>query len=206
MSRGYAAQTYHSPRVILHAVEDPQTLYLPGGGWLDSAARYRGETIIPAGTPIAQDPSGGAHLPWKGTLANGAGTASTALVVDDASFYSVGDAIYVGGSDRTVAAVDYATNAITLNSAATWADNSLVVPTSTYAAQNLCVGFVSDEYGVKLADRHGNVEGKPFRLLTGGRVKADMVFNLDALAAQILAGTQKFSNDLQIWRGDTRVA
>lgn len=71
------------------------------------------------------------------TQANGLGSSSTTLVVDDAMFFQdgswgsslsavVGDVIAVGtvGNTAQVSAVDYQTNTITLASALTWADNA----------------------------------------------------------------------------------
>jgi hypothetical protein len=46
----------------------------------------------------------------------------------------------------------------------------------------------------------------PFRLLIAGRVKADYVIGLDGLVLSILAGEQKLLKDVQIWRGDQRLA
>lgn len=66
------------------------------------------------------------------TLANGAGSSATTLIVDDAlSFFSGvsevgvgGDVILVGGVEATVADVDYENNRITLISPISWSDNA----------------------------------------------------------------------------------
>ncbi len=71
------------------------------------------------------------------TLANGAGSGATALIVDNAlpfrrgqkldSYASIGGAKEIDGA--TVSAVNYATNTITITPAQTWSDNSVVVKT-----------------------------------------------------------------------------
>lgn len=75
----------------------------------------------------------------KGTgqlsLANGAGTGATALIVDNALAFRRGMKIdvwtAVAGtkevSGATISAVNYATNTLTINSS-TWSDNSIIVP------------------------------------------------------------------------------
>lgn len=78
----------------------------------------------------------------KGTgqlsLANGAGTAATALIVDNAipfrrgmvldSFVSIGGAKEIGAvTPATITAVDYTTNTLTITPAQTWSDNSIIV-------------------------------------------------------------------------------
>lgn len=66
------------------------------------------------------------------TQSNGSGSASTSLIVDDAGYFwystisSVGDQIAIGNPNtiRTITAINYGTNTITLNSAATWGDGT----------------------------------------------------------------------------------
>lgn len=85
-------------------------------------------------TPV-QSPAidGGTYL----TQANGSGSSSTALIVDDASFFQDGtwgsalasldaDYIAIGTVTNTVqiSSINYTTNTITLASAMTWADNA----------------------------------------------------------------------------------
>jgi hypothetical protein len=62
------------------------------------------------------------------TLANGAGSSATALVVDDADFFSPFSVISVGSTDNVqVTAVNYATNTLTIASSS-WSDNDVVKP------------------------------------------------------------------------------
>jgi hypothetical protein len=65
------------------------------------------------------------------TQANGSGSSSTTLIVDDARFFwysaidSTGDQVAIGSSaiTRTITAINYSTNTITITPAATWSDN-----------------------------------------------------------------------------------
>jgi hypothetical protein len=77
------------------------------------------------------------------TLANGAGAGSTSLTVDDALYFQAGSAaattpigsslssiagdyILINGQVRQITDINYATNVLTLDSAASWADNAPV--------------------------------------------------------------------------------
>ena len=62
------------------------------------------------------------------TLANGAGSSATALIVDDADFFSPFSVISVGSTDNVqVTAVNYSTNTLTIASSS-WSDNDVVKP------------------------------------------------------------------------------
>ena len=66
-----------------------------------------GSSLIDAGTTLA--------------VANGTGSNSTNLVVDDAGWFWKGDEIMIGGSTtRTISAINYSTNTLILDSAASW--------------------------------------------------------------------------------------
>lgn len=199
MVRGFSKRTYSAGRVILHAVEDSQNLYLPGGVYLDSSVGWhQGGTIALAGTPLVRHTTG-LYRPWLGAIASGAGSSSTTLIVDDASLYAVGDPIYVGSTLTTVAAVDWTTNTITLTDAATWTDGSAIGPSNGYRAATNVSGFLSDEFGVDLKPDGTNLEDASGRMLIRGRLKSEMIFGVDALVASIAAGEQPFVNDIQIW-------
>lgn len=72
---GYSTRTFGAGRVILHAVEDPQNMYLPGGVVLDAAAfdalvdndGYV-EQVALAGFPLYQDAATGLYKPWTAAL------------------------------------------------------------------------------------------------------------------------------------------
>ncbi|MFH5805435.1 hypothetical protein [Alienimonas sp. DA493] len=203
---GYTERTADAGRVILYsAVKDPASIYPPGGVQMDPDNSYfQGEKVIPAGTPVYRQ-SSGLHRPWVAATADGAGTSSTALTVDDASGYAVGDAIYVGSTATTVSAVDYGTNVITLAAAATWTDGAAIHPSNGYAAANPVVGIVSDEFGVDLsADRLRDDDTA--RIQVAGPVKAWMVYGFDALKTSIDAGDQPLIDELTFWQRGYRVA
>lgn len=68
------------------------------------------------------------------TLANGAGSSATALIVDDAKFlfdgWSIADADFIkvgNGSYVQISSIDYDTNTVTLSAARTWSDNDTVI-------------------------------------------------------------------------------
>ena len=66
---------------------------------------------------------------WQ-TLANGSGSSSVTLVVDDARYFKAdmtlrtGDKIFFNGQERRCTAINYGTNTITLDAAATWSNNA----------------------------------------------------------------------------------
>ena len=67
------------------------------------------------------------------TLANGAGSSATALIVDDADFFTPYGVIQIGGNNNSstgyqITAVNYTTNTLTITPAASWSDNDTVAP------------------------------------------------------------------------------
>lgn len=77
--------------------------------------------------------------------ANGAGTASTSLIVDDADFFTLYSIIQIASDDNSgagyqITAIDYDTETLTLETAATWLDNDTVtpfLPSGTFAGDPL---------------------------------------------------------------------
>ena len=80
------------------------------------------------------------YIQTGNTLANGTGSSATALIVDDADFFSPYSVISVASSDDIqVTAVNYSTNTLTIASTA-WSDDAIIkpyVPTGTYAGDPL---------------------------------------------------------------------
>ena len=67
------------------------------------------------------------------TLANGAGSSTATLTVDDADFFAPYGVIKIGSSDNSgaghqITAVNYSNNQLTLESNASWSDNDPVIP------------------------------------------------------------------------------
>ena len=99
------------------------------------------------------------------TLANGSGTGSTALIVDDSFFFQDGtwgsdlsdirpDWVAVGtvGNVAEIASINYATHTITLATALTWSDNASVWLYKDSTGRVVLVGAAPDrgarEYGI----------------------------------------------------------
>jgi len=74
--------------------------------------------------------SGGAstHIHTSTTTADGAGSSTTALVVDDADAIEVGSVIQVGSSADNIKVTAKNGTAITLESASSWSDGDAVIP------------------------------------------------------------------------------
>lgn len=71
----------------------------------------------------------------QGTLANGAGVASTALTVDSVANLYIGQNIIIGAAAAvSISNINYTTNAVTLGATRTWSDNDPVVasPANVY--------------------------------------------------------------------------
>ena len=80
------------------------------------------------------------YIQTGNTLANGTGSSATALIVDDADFFSPYSVISLASSDDIqVTAVNYSTNTLTIASTS-WSDDAIIkpyVPTGTYAGDPL---------------------------------------------------------------------
>jgi len=80
------------------------------------------------------------YIQTGNTLANGTGSSATALIVDDADFFSPYSVISIASTDDVqVTAVNYSTNTLTIASTS-WSDNAVIkpyVPTGTYAGDPL---------------------------------------------------------------------
>lgn len=89
--------------------------------------------------------------------ANGAGSSATALVVDDADFFTKYSIVQIGGDDNSgagfqVTALNHGTETLTLETAHTWSDNDAVIPflpTGSFAGSPLVgtVGSLSLDNG-----------------------------------------------------------
>ena len=68
------------------------------------------------------------YIQTGNTLANGTGSSATALIVDDADFYTKYSVISLASTnDIQVTAVNYSTNTLTIASSS-WSDNAIVKP------------------------------------------------------------------------------
>lgn len=116
-----------NPKFVDPDISDPTALTLHDGEWTGKP-----NLSLQASSPAID---GGTYL----TQANGAGSNSTTLIVDDARYFQDGtwgsslatlnaDYIAIGTVSNTVqiSSINYGTNTITLASAMTWADNAPV--------------------------------------------------------------------------------
>ena len=80
------------------------------------------------------------YIQTGNTLANGTGSSATALIVDDADFFSPYSVISIASTDDVqVTAVNYSTNTLTIASSS-WSDNAVIkpyVPTGSFAGDPL---------------------------------------------------------------------
>jgi len=124
----YAGRTVSEVRHIL-SKEGAQKPIFEGVILEGDAAYDYGNTgypkIIRGGCFLARNGTSN-WAPCKRTKANGDGTSTTALVVDNANHFAPGDSITVGpNAAQAIVSVDSATG-ITLTSAITWKDNDQV--------------------------------------------------------------------------------
>lgn len=124
----YAGRTVSQVRHIL-AKEGAQKPILEPVILEGDAAYDYGNTgypkIIRGGCFLARNGTSN-WAPCKRTKANGDGSATTALVVDNANAFAAGDSVIVGpNAAQAIVSVDSATG-ITLTSAITWKDNDQV--------------------------------------------------------------------------------
>lgn len=119
-----------TPRQILMTTHD--AMELPGPIWIDGTYSLDGANTgrvdeLRAGCVMAQITASRKWVPCKRTRVTNSGTL-TALVVDNASFFKVGETISVGAdTGLVITAIDYATNTITIPSTAVVAGEAVVV-------------------------------------------------------------------------------
>ena len=119
-----------TPREVLQhaarglAVQYPVTI--------DGSEAYDGsntsyERYIRGGWLLGKITSTGLFVPLRRTKTNGAGSAATELIVDNAAAFKAGDSIVIGANEAvTVSSIVYSTHTITIGSAKTWGDNEPV--------------------------------------------------------------------------------
>ena len=112
---------------------------IPGGVQLDSTNCYDGdntsfERLIRAGWLLAKIAATGKYVTVKRTVAVGAGSSATALIVSNAAAFKAGDSILIGATAAVVSSIVYSTDTITLTAAKTWADGAVVYVSGSDAA------------------------------------------------------------------------
>lgn len=122
-----------TPRQILmsthNVVELPGQIYIDGTNSQDGANTNRVDELR-AGWLMAQITASKKWVPCKRTQANGAGVAATALIVDNAGAFQVGETLQIGSTTGVISAINFTTNTITLTVAKSWSDNDVVYTTT----------------------------------------------------------------------------
>lgn len=163
-------------------------------GTIDSANAYDGantgyETELRAGTPLAVITASKKWVPCKRTTVTPAGGATSADVpVVDARAFKVGDVITVGGdASKTITAINYTTNTITVSGGSfTFANDEAVFATSTAGAAT-CRGFLNEL--IVLRDEDGtNRDKQVSQIVVAGGVRSGQVLgDLAAIRADTAA-------------------
>lgn len=168
---GYTTGRSVTPKEILKQASKEFKLQVPVA--IDKSAAYDGkntsyEYYIRGGCFLAE--SAGKFAPVKRTKANGAGSSSTSLTVDNAIHFKAGDSIKIGdNAAQAIVSINYGTNVITLTSAATWADNAPVYVDAWKTARGI---LLDDEVALWNADKSANVD-KTAQMLVAGLVDQD---------------------------------
>lgn len=139
---------------------------------LDKDASYDGargtgyEKYIRGGCFLAY--SSGLWAPCKRTKANGSGSSSTALTVDNATHFKAGDSIIIGyQAAQAIVSIDYATNIVTLTSSVSWQDNDPVY----VAVWGTARGILQDDEVILWNQDKTAVAAKQAEMLIAGFVR-----------------------------------
>lgn len=150
---------------------------------------------IRAGWPIGRLTASGRFVPCKRTIANGAGSSTATLVVNNAAPFRVGDTIKVAANANVaINAINYGTNTITIASAQTWANGAEV---RAQDGSETCRGILLDSVKLRNDDNTAPVH-RSASMLIQGAVRVSMLLGdvaaLRADAAAKLAGI-RFSDE-----------
>jgi hypothetical protein len=176
---------------------------LPGGVVIDATNSYDGsntsfETLIRAGWVLAKNTSTGKYVPCKRTIANGAGSSATALIVDNAAAFKAGDALQIGATTGTISTVNYTTNTITLTATKTWSDNDVVYCSSNGTGTATCV--LGEDVDLYQTDTRTNADTTAGVVYLAGVLKSDRVYGdlaaIRAVSANLI--TKNFNVDTDI--------
>lgn len=124
---GFATGNTASPREALLCSEG--TIQVPI--LLDSGAFDGGNTgktgEIRAGWLLGRLSASNRFVPCKRTRANGSGSTSVTLIVDNAAAFKVGDSVTLAGTNSTaVSAINYSSNTLTLAVSRSWSDDAVI--------------------------------------------------------------------------------
>lgn len=178
---GYAEDRTVTPKDIQAQAGKGREIAFPVT--LDKDASYDGargtgyEKYIRGGCFLAYSSS--LWAPCKRTKANGSGSSSTALTVDNATHFKAGDSIIIGyQAAQAIVSINYSTNTITLTSAASWQDNDPVY----VAAWGTARGILIDDEVVLWNAYKTAAAAKTAQMLVAGYVKhAQLVGDVAAI-------------------------
>ena len=176
---------------------------LPGGVVIDATNAYDGsntsfETLIRAGWILAQNTSTKKYVPCKRSRANGAGSATATLVVDNAAAFKAGDALQIGSTTGTISSIVYSTNTITLTATKTWSDRDVVYCTTNGTGTATCV--LGEDVDLYQTDTRTNADSTAGVVYVQGLLKADRVLG-DLASIRAVSGnliTKNFNVDTDI--------
>lgn len=182
---GYEALRSVTPRDIMYShegkIEVP--VVLDSGGIDGGNTGYTYE--IRAGWLLGKITTGGRFRPCTRTLANGAGSSATALIVDNSYPFAVGDSIKIGsGSAVTISAIVYSTHTITLAAARTWSDNDAVIGQD---GSQTCLGILSSFAKLKNEENITAVHAKGTMVIQGAIRQSLVLGDLTAIQADTAA-------------------
>ena len=118
-----------TPRIIL--MSDQGVIELPGPAIMDSVNAYDGANTnrtdeMLAGLILAQITASKKWVPVKRTQANGAGSTTATLIVDNARSFIAGETLQIGSTTGIISSINYGTSTITLTATKSWSDNDVV--------------------------------------------------------------------------------
>ena len=194
-------QTLTSQTCPLATMEGAVTL--PGGVTIDSSVAYDGantsfETLIRSGWVLAKNTSSGKYVPCKRSQANGAGSSSAALTVDNAAAFKAGDALQIGSTTGTISSVNYSTNVITLTATKSWSDNDVVYCSTNGTGTPTCV--LGEDVDLYQTDTRAVADCTAGVVYLAGTLKSDRVYG-DLAAMRAVSGnliTKNFNVDTDI--------
>lgn len=206
---GYLAGRTITPREIFYGSHPGDAAYMPGGVVLDATYCQDGANTnytneIRAGWALGRITSSGLYRLCTRTRANGAGSSSASLTVDNAAAIRAGDALQIGSTTGTVSSVNYSTNVITLTATKTWSDNDVVYCTD---GSGVCRGFLGEF--IKLRDQWNESDvDKPAQVVVAGMLnQSHLLGDIDSIIAAEVAtpNTQFGLLGVQIYSSGVRV-
>lgn len=199
---GYETVRAVTPREFLHTIEG--AVYVPAGVPISGAGAYDGsntgfEKELRAGWWMGRITSGaeaGKFRPCTRTQVNGTSGAATAVVVDNAAAFKVGDVITIGADvDITITAINYSTNTLTIAST-TVADNDVVF---CQDGSGVPVGILGEFVNLRNPENNANRDMTGKLLVEGKVVQQQLLGDTAAILALTAAQLAAVSGAIKVW-------